>query len=102
MGTVTYMSPEQSTAEYALDSRSDQYSLALVLYEMRVGEPPFTGSTAQIITRRITEPPPPLAAGRPGVPVRVERAVSRALERVPGDRFPSLADWARELELSGT
>src|SRR5687768_5114709 len=43
IGTIAYMSPEQSTAQRDLDGRTDQYSAACVLYEMLVGEPPFTG-----------------------------------------------------------
>ena len=49
LGTAAYMSPEQASAEHAIDGRSDIYSLACMLYEMLVGEPPYTGPTAQAI-----------------------------------------------------
>src|SRR2546422_858772 len=65
LGTPAYMSPEQASAEPRLDGRSDQYSLASVLYEMLAGEPPYTGPTAHaIIAKRLTEPIPPLGTRR--------------------------------------
>jgi tetratricopeptide (TPR) repeat protein len=97
VGTPAYMSPEQATAQ-AVDARSDQYSLASVLYEMLAGEPPFTGPTAQAITaRRLTEAPRPVRPVRSAVPVAVEAALLRALERIPADRFPDLATFAAAL-----
>jgi len=59
------MSPEQASAEPRLDGRSDQYSLACVLYEMLAGEPPYNGPTAQaIIAKCLTEPIPHLGTVR--------------------------------------
>src|SRR5207245_7076885 len=52
IGTPAYMSPEQATGSEEIDGRSDQYSLACVVYEMLVGEPPFTGPTAQAVLAR--------------------------------------------------
>src|SRR5213595_2873204 len=52
IGTPAYMSPEQATGNAEIDGRSDEYSLACVTYEMLVGEPPFTGPTAQAIMAR--------------------------------------------------
>ena len=103
IGTITYMSPEQSTAQRDLDGRTDQYSVACVLYEMLVGEPPFTGATGQIVmSRRLTEDPRPVRMTRPGVPPALEQAISTALSRVPADRFPSMADFASALEKATT
>jgi tetratricopeptide (TPR) repeat protein len=97
IGTPVYMSPEQSSAE-AVDGRSDQYSLACVLYEMLAGEPPFNGPTAQaIMARRLSEPARGLRPVRSAVPVGVEAAVLRALERIPADRFPDVAAFASTL-----
>ena len=98
IGTPAYMSPEQATAD-PVDARSDQYSLATLLYEMLTGEPPFNGPTAAaIMARRLTEPARPLAAVRPTVPPAVERAALKALERVPADRFPDVATFCASLE----
>jgi tetratricopeptide (TPR) repeat protein len=99
IGTPAYMSPEQASAQ-PVDARSDQYSLASVLYEMLVGEPPFTGPTAQaIVARRLTEPPRAVRSVRPAVPAGVEAAVLKALERVPADRFRDVASFLEHLAL---
>src|SRR5213593_1791199 len=82
LGTPAYMSPEQASAEPKLDGRTDQYSLACVLYEMLAGEPPYTGPTAQaIIAKRFSEPVPHLGVVR-AVPPGLELAVTRALAKV--------------------
>ncbi|HUF36809.1 MAG TPA: protein kinase [Gemmatimonadales bacterium] len=98
LGTPQYMSPEQGAGERSLDPRTDVYSLGCVLYEMLAGEPPFTGPTAQaVIAKRLTGPAPPLSTAR-DIPPAVDRAVSRALARVPGDRFTTSAEFAAALE----
>src|SRR5438045_1316513 len=80
LGTPAYMSPEQASAEPRLDGRSDQYSLASVLYEMLAGEPPYTGHTAQaIIAKRFSEPVPNLGTLRT-VPHYFAVAVKSALD----------------------
>jgi serine/threonine-protein kinase len=95
LGTPQYMSPEQATAEKEISARSDQFSLALVLYEMLTGAPPYTGASAQqIIMRIITEPAPDVSSVRRTVPAAVADAVSRALEKLPADRFASVAEFA--------
>ena len=97
VGTPAYMSPEQASND-VLDERSDQYALATVLYEMLAGEPPFTGATAQaVVARRLAEPARPIRTVRSTVPPALEAAVLRALERVPGDRFATMSDFATAL-----
>jgi hypothetical protein len=84
------MSPEQATAEKEITARSDQYSLASVLYEMLTGNPPYTGANAQqIIMKIITVPAEPVTMYRKAVPPNVAAAVARSLEKLPADRFES-------------
>src|SRR4051812_11562452 len=98
LGTPAYMSPEQASASPRLDARSDQYSLACVVYEMLAGEPPYTGPTAQaIIAKRFSEPVPHLSTVRAVAP-EIELAVTRALSRSPADRFASTEEFAAALE----
>jgi serine/threonine-protein kinase len=98
VGTPAYMSPEQAAGERELDGRTDIYSLAVVLYEMLAGEPPFTGATAQAITaRRLTETPRPLRPVRESVPQELEQLVMRALARAPADRPATAAAFAESL-----
>ena len=90
LGTPHYMSPEQATAEKEITPRSDVYSLASVLYEMLAGQPPHIGGAAQqIIMKIITEPAAPVTAMRKNVAPNVVAALSRALEKLPADRFES-------------
>jgi len=98
-GTPSYMSPEQAGGATEVDGRSDIYALACVLYEMLAGEPPFTGSNAQVVASRVlTEEPEKLTLRRPTVPVRVETAVHRALQKLPADRFRSVEQFVAELD----
>jgi tetratricopeptide (TPR) repeat protein len=102
IGTPAYMSPEQATAS-EVDARTDQYSLACVLYEMLAGEPPFTGPTPQaLVARRLTEPARPIRTIRSAVPPGVEAAVLKALERVPADRWGDTAAFAEALSHAAT
>jgi len=102
LGTPAYMSPEQASAEPRLDGRSDQYSLACVLYEMLAGEPPYTGPTAQaIIAKRLTEPIPHLGTVRRVSPA-VEAAVTKALAKTPADRFATVGAFVVALTAGST
>ncbi len=98
LGTPHYMSPEQATAEKEITARSDQYSLASVLYEMLAGEPPHGGGSAQqIIMKIITERAAPVTTWRKNVPPNIAAALSRGLEKLPADRFASIAAFAEAL-----
>jgi serine/threonine-protein kinase len=98
VGTPEYMSPEQSMGERALDRRSDVYSLGCVLYEMLAGEPPYTGPTAHaVIAKRMTDPVPAVRRLRDVVPAAVAEALTKALARVPSDRFASAVAFAGAL-----
>jgi serine/threonine-protein kinase len=97
VGTPAYISPEQATGE-GVDGRSDEYSLACVLYELLVGEPPFTGPNMQaVIAKRFVQSPADVTALRDGVPRGVARALHRALARTPIDRFPTMAEFVAAL-----
>ncbi len=98
VGTPYYMSPEQAAGDSDIDGRSDQYSLACVLYEMLAGEPPFAGANpSQVMMRRFIETPLPIRRHRPSVSPALEAALSRALARDPNERFPTAGDFAAAL-----
>jgi TolB-like protein/Tfp pilus assembly protein PilF len=97
VGTPAYMSPEQASADDTLDGRSDQYSLACVLYEMLTGRPPFTGTAREVMRRQAVEPPRPPRVHRPTVPRAVETAVLKALAKDPAARYPGIADFGHAL-----
>ena len=95
IGTPAYMSPEQATGAPNIDGRSDQYSLACVLYELLVGQPPFTGPTAQaIIARHSLDMVSPPSIMRPGIPDAMEDALLKALAKVPADRYATTSLFA--------
>ena len=106
MGTVAYMSPEQSRGEY-VDARTDIWSLGVVLYEMLAGRLPFEGSD---VHRRIIaiqeQEPAPLARLVEGVPERLEEIVLKSLSKDPDGRYQTakgllidLRNLKRKLEL---
>ncbi len=98
VGTPRYMSPEQASDADRIDGRTDVYSLACVVYEMLSGEPPFYGSTPQALVRRhIHEPPPSISVIRPGLPPAVDRALKKALQKIPADRYASASKFAAAL-----
>jgi len=103
LGTPHYMSPEQAMGEREITPKTDVYALGCVLYEMLLGEPPFTGPTAQAVVAKVmTEKPGPIVARRERVPVHVEEAVFTALEKLPADRFGTAAEFATALTAAGT
>ena len=98
LGTPLYMSPEQATGDAAVGAATDIYSLGCVLYEMLVGSPPHTGSTTQAILARIVTADPISATElRRSVPLHIDRAITRALEKLPADRFKHASDFAKAL-----
>ncbi len=98
MGTPYYMSPEQASADREPTAASDVYSLGCVLYEMLVGEPPHTGSSAQAVLAKIlTEEAPGATKTRASIPANVDAAIRKSLQKLPPDRFSGAHDFARAL-----
>ena len=97
LGTPAYMSPEQAAAR-RLDARSDIYSLGCVLYEMLVGEPPFTGPNPHVVmAQRARCDVPPIRAVRAGVSAGLEQVVRCSLAQRATDRYASAEAFAAAL-----
>jgi len=100
MGTPQYMSPEQASA-LPVDSRSDIYSLGLILYELVTGHPTFQGETpSMVIAAQIHQSPPPMItpAGVAPVPPELEAIVMRMLLKRPQDRPQSMTEVLTALD----
>ena len=96
-GSPAYMSPEQVQG-LDLDPRSDLYSLGAVLYEMLCGHRPFrAGALGKLLRQVVQATPEPLRQVRPELPVELEAVVNRALEKDPGLRYRSGAEFAADL-----
>ena len=99
VGTPTYMSPEQGTADPHLDGRTDIYSLGCVLYEMLAGTPPFVAPTARaLIARHMTEPPPSILVVRPDLPADTQRLLEHMLAKTRAARLSDAAALSRAID----
>jgi eukaryotic-like serine/threonine-protein kinase len=98
VGTVAYMSPEQTEAR-SVDGRSDIFSLGIVLYEMTTGRKPFVGNSRVAILHSLLhdEPPPPRQSNI-GIPVDLEKVILRCLRKDPARRFQTMLDLKAALE----
>ncbi|HHH30881.1 MAG TPA: serine/threonine protein kinase, partial [Polyangiaceae bacterium] len=98
VGTPHYMAPELTKGARLADHRSDIYSAGAVAYRALSGRPPYHGDTIhELLTRLITEPPPPLERLVPDMDPSVGRLIHRALERDPAARYATAADFAIEV-----
>ena len=98
LGTSNYIAPEQASGRQ-VEPGTDVYSLGVVLFELLTGQVPFPGeSFVAVAMRHVSEPPPSVLESRPDCPPRVARAIERALEKDPADRFPTMDAFAAELE----
>ena len=97
LGTATYLSPEQAQGK-PVDARTDVYSLGMVLYEMLVGKPPFTGdSPVAIAYQQIRQTAPPPSTHNHLVPPSLDTVVMKALSKDPADRQGSAEEMRDEL-----
>lgn len=97
VGTPAYMAPEQ-VAGKPVDYRTDIYSLGLMLYEMFTGSQAFQADTAVAVAlKQIRETPPAPHEVDPSIPVGIERAILKCLEKEPGKRFQSVAELENAL-----
>src|SRR6202046_2166146 len=97
MGTAAYFSPEQAEGK-GVDSRSDIYSLGVVLYEMAVGRPPFTGdSPVAVASKHVRDMPALPREVNPSVPPALEAVVMKAMAKNPDDRYGSAEELRADL-----
>jgi len=97
MGTAAYFSPEQAEGK-GVDSRSDIYSLGVVLYEMSVGKPPFTGdSPVAVASKHVRDTPVLPRAANPAVPAALEAVIMKAMAKNPDDRYRSAEELRADL-----
>lgn len=97
IGTLAYMSPEQTRGE-PVDQRSDIFSLGAVFYEMLAGSPAFIGDyEAAVLYSLVNEEPIPLSQQRIEVPEDLERIVSKTLAKNPDQRYQSMVDLLADL-----
>jgi serine/threonine-protein kinase len=100
VGTPSYMSPEQSGAEGAIDARTDMYTVGVVVFEMLTGRKPFQSeNVGEVILMQRESAPPRLRATAPeaSYSVELEALIDKAMSKLPEDRFQSAADMAAAL-----
>jgi predicted ATPase len=101
IGTPGYMSPEQLEGVVPIDGRADLYSLGCVLYEMLLGNPPFTGSVHSVAHQHMSSAPPSVMDARPEVPRHVADATMTLLAKDPELRFATAADFVKAINAPG-
>jgi serine/threonine protein kinase len=93
IGTIDYCAPEQVEGR-DVDSRTDVYALACVLYECLAGEPPFARpSEVAVLNAHLHAPPPKLSRAAPELPPRLEEVIEKALSKSPLDRYPTCGEF---------
>ena len=101
IGTPQYMSPEQCSQDAEIDSRSDIYSLGVILFEMLVGHVPFSGdSPTMVMMKHLQEPVPSVLEERSDLPASVARVVARAMAKVRDNRYQNVAELVEDLTIA--
>ena len=95
-GTPTYMAPEQWDGQPV--AASDQYALAVMVYELLVGRPPFLGNPGQVMRQHYLTPPAAPSTLNPMLSPAIDAVLLRALAKEPGERFPSVMAFADAFE----
>ena len=95
-GTPTSMAPEQWSSVPV--AASDQYALAVMVYELLTGRPPFVGGMEQLMYQHFNVQPPPPSTYNAQLPRELDAVILRALAKKPEDRFPSIIDFANAFE----
>src|SRR4029077_12542978 len=96
MGTPSYMSPEQATGK-AVGPAADQYSLAIMAFEMLAGRPPFVGDSISVLVAHVNSEPPSLSEFNTKVGGTVNSAIEIAMSKAPEDRFGSCTEFVKAL-----
>lgn len=100
IGTPAYMSPEQIRGEKSLDSRSDIYSLGIILFEMLTGKVPFKAETpAKLMIAHLTEPIPQPTRVNMALPAGCDHVIHKAMAKDKNERFASAGDMVQTLKL---
>jgi serine/threonine protein kinase len=97
-GTIAYMAPEQARGKPR--PASDQYALAVAVYEWLCGSRPFEGTYEEIAVQHVLHDPPSLCRLTPEISLEVEAAVLKALAKDPHQRFDTVQEFAGALELA--
>ena len=98
VGTAAYMAPEQARAACNASFLSDQYSLAVMVYQCITGELPFAGRSLYEVLESVMAAPVRLPSTRArDIPPALDDAILRAMSRIPGDRFPSVRGFGAAL-----
>lgn len=95
-GTIAYMAPEQIQAHPG--PASDQYALAITVYEWLCGTRPFQGTYTELAIKQCMVPPPPLRSFAPNIGPGVEQVILDALQKNPQQRFSTVRAFALALE----
>src|ERR1700694_5608307 len=92
-GTPTYMAPEKWDVHPV--AATDQYALAVMVYELLVGRPPFQGNPGQVMRQHYLTPPPAPSSLNPRLSPAIDAVLLRALAKEPDERFPSVTAFAQ-------